>query len=68
MSDDYNKFNVSEYERGTDKPSEFKESTVGFRDILDIEKHRKHLHLNPEDKSDKPVGALPSQEEKTNNK
>lgn len=67
MSDDYNKYNVGEYERGNDKPAEFKESTVGYRDILDLEKHKKHLHMD-EEKSDKPIGALPSKEENIGNK
>jgi hypothetical protein len=65
MSDDSNKYNVGEFERGSQKPSEFKESTVGYRDILDLEKHKKHLHMNPEEKDEKPVGALPCKEENT---
>ena len=59
MSDECNKYNAGDFERGKEKPSEFKESTIGFRDILDLDKHKKHLHMNPEDTSDKPIGALP---------
>ena len=59
MSDECNKYNAGEFERGKEKPSEFKESTIGFRDILDLDKHKKHLHMNPDDKSDKPIEALP---------
>ena len=62
MSDECNKYTAGDFERGKDKPSEFKESTIGFRDILDLDKHKKHLHMNAEDTSDKPMVALPSKD------
>jgi hypothetical protein len=66
MDPHYNEYNAGEYERGGDRSAQFKETTIGFKDKLDLDKHKQHLESNQDNK---PIGALPEKsDDNVNNK